>query len=249
MDDQTFLAFLTNNAPACEVETLRKAVDKLNENIAGRVFGRPPGLEVGSHVEAVDLHGSWYRYGTVVKLRENFCIIKPPVGRFTDRISFKKQIVRILDEYEWNRVCFSAETQKKEIDEETARERAELAALRQEVIAERDTAQRVVMEALNGAVELFCGAYVYAYRPDWAMHEYGVVVDMTPKKIILSSPDCILGTERIAVAKHEITLLDDRQWQRVDKELRRRKAEWDEAATSGTTAKLPDYCRFEIDLA
>jgi hypothetical protein len=120
MEDQTFLAFITNSAPGCEVETLRKAVDKLNENIASRVFGRPPGLELGSHIEAVDLHGSWYRYGTVVKLRDNFCIIEPPVGRFTDRISFKKQIVRILDEYEWNRVCLSAAFSKKEIDEASA---------------------------------------------------------------------------------------------------------------------------------
>lgn len=104
------------------------------------------------------------------------------------------------------------------------------------------------MEALNGPVELFCGAYVHAYRPDWGMHEYGVVIDMTPKKIILSSPDSILGTERIAVSKHEVTVLDDEQWQRVDAELQRRKNEWDEAEKKGTTGKLPDYCRFEIDL-
>jgi len=248
VEDETFLAFIANNAPGCEVETLRKAVDKLSESIASRVFGRPPGLEIGSHIEAVDLRGTWYRYGTVVKLNDSFCVIEPPVGRFTDRISFKKEIVRILDQYEWNRVCFSAESRKKQIDEETARERDELGALRQEVIAERHAAQRIVMEALNGPVELFCGAYVYAYRPDWGMHEYGVVIDMTPKKIILSSPDSILGTERIAVAKHEITLLDDEQWQRVDAELQRRKDEWDEAEKKNTTDRLPDYCRFKIDL-
>ena len=139
MDDETFLAFITNHAPWCEVETLRKAVDKLNENIASRIFGRPPGLEIGSYIEAVDLRGSWYRYGTVVKLNDSFCIIEPPVGRYTDRISFKKEIVRILDQYEWNRVCFSAES-RRELDEETAREHEELAAVRQEVIAERDAA-------------------------------------------------------------------------------------------------------------
>jgi hypothetical protein len=191
MDDETFLAFLKNNAPRCEVETLRKAVDELNENIASRVFGRPAGLEIGSHIEAVDFRGSWYRYGTVVKLSDSFCVIEPPVGRFTDRISFRKEIVRILDQYEWSRVCFSAESRKKEVDEETAREYEELAALRQEVIAERNSARRVVMGALNGPVELFCGAYVYAYRPDWGMHEYGLVIDMTPKKIVLSSPDSV----------------------------------------------------------
>jgi hypothetical protein len=70
MDDQTFLAFITNNAPACEVETLRKAVDEINENIASRLFGRPSGTEIGSHVEAVDFSGTWYRYGTVVQLSE-----------------------------------------------------------------------------------------------------------------------------------------------------------------------------------
>jgi hypothetical protein len=248
VEDETFLAFICNNAPACEVETLHKAVAKLNENIASRVFGRPPGLEIGSHIEAVDLRGNWYRYGTVVKLSDSFCLTEPPVGRYTDRISFKKEIVRILDQYEWNRVCFSAELRKKEYDQETAREHEELAALRQQVIAERHAAQRTVMEALNGPVELFCGAYIHAYRPDWGMHEYGVVVDMTPKRAILSSPDSILGTERIVVAKHEIKLLDDRQWERVHAELQRRKDEWDEAEKNDMTNKLPDYCRFEIDI-
>lgn len=248
MEDETFLAFITNNAPACEVETLRKAVDKLNENIAGRVFGRPPGLKIGSHIEVVDFRGTWYRYGTVIKLNDRACEIEPPVGRFTDRIPFKKNIVRILDEFEWNRVCFSAEARKKSLDEQTARERKELESARQAAISKRGTAQTTVMEALNGPVELFHGAYVYAYRPDWEVHEYGVIIEMTPKKIILSSPDSILGTELITVSKHEITLLNDREWKRVDTELRRRKDEWDEAEKNGTTGKLPDYCRFEINL-
>jgi hypothetical protein len=248
MDDQTFLAFIVNNAPACEVETLRNAVDELNKSIASRVFGRPPGLELGSHIEAVDFRGTYYRYGTIVTLSDRGCVIEPPVGCYTNRISFKKDIVRILDQYEWNRVCFSAELRKKERDEETTREHEELDALRNDVISQRETARRTVMEALNGPVEIFCGAYVHAYRPDWGMHEYGVVIDMTPKKIILSSPDSISGTERIAVAKHEITLLDESQWQRIDAELERRAEAWAKAEENGTTDELPDYCRFEIDL-
>lgn len=86
MNDETFVAFVANNAPGCEVETLRKAVYKLNESIAARVFGRPPGLEIDSHIEAVDFRGTWYRYGTVVKLNDRACVIEPPVGRYTDRI-------------------------------------------------------------------------------------------------------------------------------------------------------------------
>jgi hypothetical protein len=134
VDDQAFLAFITNNAPRCEVDTLRKTVEKLNESIASRVFGRPTGVEIGSHIEAVDLHGSWYRYGTVVKLNDSFCVIEPPKGRYTDRISLKKEIVRILDQYEWNRVCFSAELRKKKWDKEKAREHEELAELRRDAI-------------------------------------------------------------------------------------------------------------------
>jgi len=120
--------------------------------------------------------------------------------------------------------------------------------MRQQAIENRSKAQRVFMESLNGPIQVFHGAFVHAYRPDWGTHSYGVVVGITPKKVDLSSPDSILGTERIAVAKHEVTLLDDKQWQRVDAELQRRVSEWAEAEKNGTTDKLPDYCRFAIDL-
>jgi len=249
MDDATFLAFITNNAPGCEVETLRKAVDKLNDAIATRVFGRPVGLEIGSHIEATDFDGSYRRCGTVIRLSQNGCVIEPPSSRYTDRISFKKHIVRILDEFEWNRAWFAAEDFKNRLDEQATRESKEFEAAREQAISRRSTAKRTEMLALNGPVTLFRGALVYAFTPGEGMHSYGVLIDMTPKKIILSSPDSILGTEHIAVAKHEIRLLDDKQWQQVDAELQRRADEWAEADKNGTTDTLPDYCRFEIDLS
>jgi hypothetical protein len=54
VDDDTFLAFVANSAPPCELQTLRKAIDSISANIASRVFGRPSGIEIGSHVEATD---------------------------------------------------------------------------------------------------------------------------------------------------------------------------------------------------
>jgi len=106
MNDETFLAFVINNAPSCCVETLRSAVDKLIAHIASRVFGRPNGIEIGSHVEATAFGGSFRRCGTVITLTDRGCVIEPPSSRYMDRISFKKHIVCILDEFEWNRVCF-----------------------------------------------------------------------------------------------------------------------------------------------
>jgi hypothetical protein len=247
VDDETFLAFIANNAPGCEVETLRKAVDKLNESIASRVFGRPLGLEIGSHIEATDFDGSYRRCGTVIRLSQNGCVIEPPSSRYTDRISFKKHIVRILDEFEWNRACFAAEDFKKRLDGQTARESKEFEAARGHAISQRSTAKRTEMLALNGPVTLFHGAFVYAFRPDEGMHSYGVLIDMTPKNIILSSPDSILGTERVTVAKHEMRVLDERQWQRVDAELRRRKDEYEQAERDGTTDAVPDYTGIAID--
>jgi hypothetical protein len=249
VDDETFLAFITNNAPGCDLETLRRAVQKLNESIAARVFGKPAGLEIGSHIEATDFDGSYYRYGTVIKLSQSGCVIEPPSSRYTDRISFKKQIVRILDEFEWNRACFAAEDFKRRLDQQTARENKEFEAAREQATSQRSAAKRIQMQALNGPVTLFRGAFVYAFRPDEGMHSYGIVIDMTPKNIILSSPDMILGTERITVAKHEITPLDEVQWQRVDEELRRRKDEYERAESDGTTDTIRDYSGVAISVA
>jgi hypothetical protein len=80
------------------------------------------------------------------------------------------------------------------------------------------------------------------------MHSYGVLIDMTPKNIILSSPDSILGTERITVAKHEVQLLDEGQWQRVNAELCRRNNEYDDAEQNEATDTIPDYSGVEIEV-
>lgn len=84
--------------------------------------------------------------------------------------------------------------------------------------------------------------------PTEGMHSYGIVVDLTAKNIILSSPDSILGTERIRVAKHEIPLLNEAQWELVDLELQRRKAEYDQAERDGTTDAVPGYTGVTIDM-
>jgi hypothetical protein len=248
MDDQTFLSFISNNAPRCDIETLRKAVESLNESIATRVFGKPSGLEVGSHIAATDFDGSYCRCGTAIRLSHSGCVIEPPSSRYTDRISFKKHIVRILDEFEWNRACFAAQDFKKRLDEQMARETNDLEQQRERAVSLRSNAKRTIMQPLNGPVELFRGAFVYAFKPDEGMHSYGVVIDMTPKNIILSSPDMILGTERITVAKHGITLLDDTQWSKVDARLRRRTQEYEQAQRDDTTDAIPDYTGIMIEL-
>jgi hypothetical protein len=68
MDDEMFLAFIRNNAPKYDLETLDKALKMLNDNIATRRWGKPPGLEVGSHVGAVDFDGFIGWYGTVIRM-------------------------------------------------------------------------------------------------------------------------------------------------------------------------------------
>ncbi len=70
---------------------------------------------------------------------------------------------------------------------------------------------------------------------------------MTPKAFYLSSPEST-WTHRIVTAKHEIGLLSDAEWQIVDAELRRRRAEYEVAEKAGKTADLVDYSRVKIPL-
>jgi hypothetical protein len=249
MQDETFLAFVTNNAPRCELETLEKAIKTLADNIASRRWGRPPGLEIGSRVEAVEFEGALGWYGTVKRFTPQGCILEPPTGTYTTRVSFKKYVVRILDETEWNRVCFNADEREKKFSEKSAQENAELETDRQHAIRERAAASLKAksFQALNGEVELFRGAFVHAYRPDWGVHVYGVMVDSTPKSLILTSPEST-WVERVRPAKHEIRVLSEDEWTIVDAELRRRRAEYEVAEKAGKTSDLPDYATIEITL-
>jgi hypothetical protein len=52
MDDEAFTAYVINNAPRYELETLERIVKGLNDNIASRRWGRPAGLKIGIKVAA-----------------------------------------------------------------------------------------------------------------------------------------------------------------------------------------------------
>lgn len=143
MDDETFLAFIRNNAATYDLETLEKAVKALSDNIASRRWGRPPGLEVGVHVAAVDFDGIFGWYGTVIRMTGQGCIIEPPTANHTQRISFKRFIVRIVDEFEWNRACMAAEERAREFAEKKVLEDAELEADREAAIEGRPRAAQL----------------------------------------------------------------------------------------------------------
>jgi hypothetical protein len=85
------------------------------------------------------------------------CVIEPPASKYTQRISFKKFIVRVVDEFEWNRACMAAEDRVVEFAEKKVREDAELEADREEAIKDRpQAAQRPKsMLAMNGAVSVY----------------------------------------------------------------------------------------------
>lgn len=249
MDEDTFLAFVRNSAATYDLETLEKAVKALSDNIASRRWGKPSGLEVGSRVAAVDFDGYIGWYGTVIRMTGKGCIIEPPASKYTHRISFKRYVVRIVDEFEWNRAWMVAEERNREVTEEMARDASELEADRRNAIDGRAQAalSPKTMQAMNGQVNVYCGAFVHAYRPDQDTHDYGVVVGMTPKALHLSSPE-FTWTHRIVAAKNKIHILTETQWQQVDEELRRRRTEYDGAETAGKTSSLPDYSRAEIPL-
>ncbi|MGC2651232.1 MAG: hypothetical protein WA304_10570 [Candidatus Cybelea sp.] len=170
-------------------------------------------------------------------------------AKYTQRISFKKFIVRVVDEFEWNRACMAAEERAREFAEQKVREDAELEEDREDAIKGRaQAAQRPKnMLAMNGTVEVYRGAFIHAYRPDWDTHEYGVVVGMTPRAFYLSNAESS-WIHRIVAAKHEINFLNEVEWQVVDAELRRRRSEYDAVDNAGKTADLIDYSRVKIAL-
>jgi len=250
MNDESFVGFVVNNASRYDIETLEKIIHSLNDNIAGRRWGKPSGLKVGSNIEAILFEApNFVQYGTVVRMSPKGCKIESPRSSFTWPIWYAKHSIRILDEPEWNRIWAALERGDEEYEAKRQAEFAESAADREDAINNRSKAQKkaVTMGALHGSVQVFRGAFVHAYRPDWDNHEYGVVVDFSAKKIVLSDPGD--GFERsITVSKHVIDLLSEGQWAIVDAELRRRAQEYDAAKAAGKEQSLPDYSSVEIEL-
>jgi len=250
MDDESFLAYVLSNAPRFELETLEKIIRGLASNIAGRRWGKPASLEVGSHVEATMFDSTFRYYGTVTGLTPKGCVIEPPDSEYTRRVSYQKYAIRILDEYEWNRVCDSLSRWHKEFEEKYVQEQKERFEDREDAIRNRDKAARKpkLLPALNGPVEVFRGAYVHAFHPKSGCHDYGVVVDITSKRVILSNSESD-WEPRIWLNKNEVYLLDDQQWAVVDTEQKRRRDEYETSKKAGTKRDIPDYSEVEIDLS
>lgn len=251
MNDESFIGLVLNKASRYDIETLEKIIHGLNDNIASRRWGKPPGLKVGSNIEAILFEApSFVQYGTVVRMSPKGCKIESARSSFTWPIWYTKHSIRILDEPEWNRICAALERGDEEHQAKRQAEIAESAADREQAIKNRSKAQKkaATLSALNGAVQIFRGAFVHAYRPDWDDHVYGVVVDFSPKKIALSDPGD--AYERSIMApKHVINVLTEEHWAIVDRELRRRAQEYGEAKSVGEEASLPDYSSVEIDLS
>jgi hypothetical protein len=95
---------------------------------------------------------------------------------------------------------------------------------RELAVAHRNNGKRHALACLNGPAELHRGAFVHAFEPDSGIHEYGVVIHLTPKSIVLRNNESYWGS-RLWLARCEIEVLQERQWEIVDAEQRRRREE------------------------
>jgi hypothetical protein len=243
MNEDAFVALVVNNAPRYEIEVLEKIIRELTNQIASRRWGKPAGLTIGSKVEATMFDTNWVQYGAVVSLSPKSCTIEDPDdARRTTRILYSKYAIRILDTFEWNRISMSLTDHRKAIREKVDSEAKDRAADREDAIRERSRSSKkpIEMQALNGTVSLFRGAFVHAFRPDWGDHDYGIVVSLSPKKIILSSPESDWESSILA-SKKEIHVLSDSEWRVVDIELRRRRREYEDAKAVGREQEIRDY--------
>jgi hypothetical protein len=247
VDDDAFAAYVINNSPRYEIETLERIVKGVRDNIASRRWGKPAGLEIGSKIAATMFDVPFTEYGEVVSVTLNACTIESPSSSYRSRISFKRYAVRLLSDFEWNHVSRALEERHEQFEVDYQVELQARVLDRASAIDERSDAQRISMQALNGPVELFRGDYVHAHRPDQGSHEYGVVMHLTPKSIILSNSESDWES-RVWLTKCEIQVLDDAQWRVVDAEQRRRHEEYEKAKAKGKQGKLPDYYFVEIEL-
>lgn len=176
-----------------------------------------------------------YTYGEVKRLTDKACVVETASG-YDERIRFDKHAVRILPDSEWGWVRRSIEERhadyKKEREDEAEAAKAEL----EEVIRDRDRAKNKCFRATfadGGVVEIFCGAYLHAYRTDWEHHIYGVVISWTSKSCFVRT-DLSQFDDKITFAKCvQAEILADDQWKKVDAELRRRHDEIEEAKNAG----------------
>jgi hypothetical protein len=249
MHDEAFAAYVLSNAPRYEIETLEKIARGLSDHIASRRWGKPEALKVGSKIEATMFDAPITQYGEIVALLPKSCKIRACESEYISRIQYQKYAIRVVDDFEWNRVCMSLSERHKEVTAELAAEARDRKEARRQAILNREKAARRPrrLQASNGAIDLFVGAYVHAFSPDGGIHEYGVVVHATPKSIILSSEESDYES-RVWATSNEIYLLTDQQWLVVDAEHRRRNAEYEEAKKNDDESALPDYYGVEIPL-
>jgi len=115
-----------------------------------------------------------------------------------------------------------------------AQEAAALARVRDAAIAHRDQAslEAISIDALNGQKSLFVGAYIHAHRPDWQLHEYGVVIDLWPSACVIAQADAEWES-RVNFKKYEVDVFDNKQWEIVVAELRQRAAAVKQAEKAG----------------
>ncbi len=205
MDAEAFAAYILSNAPRYEIDVLEKIANGLRDNIASRRWGKPTDLQMGCNIEATRFGTAYAEYGTVIGLSERACTIEAAGSDHKSRISYQKFAIRVLDEFEWNRVLANMNRWHEEYVQTREREAKEDRNDRVAAVRDRDKERRKAksMEALNGTFEIYRGAFVHAFRPDWDTHEYGVVVAMSPKKIVLSSEESEFMSN-VWVAKHEI---------------------------------------------
>jgi hypothetical protein len=78
VDDHACAAYVINNAPRYEIETLERIVKGVRDNIASRRWGRPAGLEIGSKVAASMFDIPFTEYGEIVSITSHACTIKSP---------------------------------------------------------------------------------------------------------------------------------------------------------------------------
>jgi hypothetical protein len=145
VDDDAFAAYVINNAPRYEIETLERILKGVRDNVASRRWGKPAGLEIGSKVAATMFDVPFTEYGEVVSITSNACTIESPSSSYRSRISFKRYAVRLLSDFEWNHVSRVLEERHEQFEVDRKSELEARVLDRASAIDERSGAQRIAM--------------------------------------------------------------------------------------------------------
>lgn len=230
MDDESFLEFVKTNAQRFETETLEAIVSHVNGIIGLRRTGKPPGLVIGSAIEAIHLSHGLYEYGEVTRLLGSSCMIQSPGFTHEQRIAYSKHAIRILDPAEWGRIEDRLRERRSEVSATIDAEIAERKADVEEAIRERPHAMQQPTKVVlrdGASTALYRGAYVHAYRADTSTHSYGVVVHLSPKGCYIAPPLSDYD-ERLTYGKlQQLEALTERQWDTVLAAFRKRDGEHD----------------------